>query len=506
MIDIKKSINLISGGDFMSEELVLALDIGTTSAKAVIFKLNGTLVAEAEREITSFYPETDWVEQDPIEIERLSVQAISDVIEKSAVDASQILALGISCAMHSIICVDEQFNPLSRAMIWADGRSSQQAEKLKRTKGFDFYRRTGMPTHPMSPFTKLLWMKETEFKPFNQATYFMSVKEYVLQKWFGRRIVDYAMASATGLFNLETFDWDEEAIEQAGINREQLSEIVPPTEILTGINEQVASEMGISAQMPFVIGSADGQLANLGSGAISPGEVAISAGTSGAIRQMINGFQVSEHEETFCYAFTNDLSIIGGPTNNGGIALQWVKDLLEYKGTFDELTAEANQVAPGAEGVLFFPYINGERAPLWNQHAKGNFFGLSVTHKKEHLIRAVLEGITYNLYHIGQALEQQAGRPEKIYVNGGLARSPLWIQMLADVFGHEVYVSESHHSAAWGAAWTALVGIGKVGSFENIKDNIPIKEIIKPDQEKHKIYTNIFEKYEKIAKDLAKHF
>jgi gluconokinase len=264
--------------------------------------------------------------------------------------------------------------------------------------------------------------------------------------------------------------------------------------------------MGISSDMPFVIGSADGQLANLGSGAISHGEVAISAGTSGAIRQMITGFEVSEHQETFCYAFTRELSIIGGPTNNGGIALQWLKELIEYEGSFDELTAEAEQVAPGAEGLLFLPYINGERAPLWNQEAKGNFFGLSITHKKEHLVRAVLEGITYNLYHIGKALERQAGEPKKIFVNGGLARSPLWVQMLADVFGKEVYLSESHHSAAWGAAWTALVAIGKVNSFENIKQNIPIEAIIKPNQHNHEIYVKAFEKYEKIANDLAKYF
>lgn len=490
----------------MSRELVLALDIGTTSAKAVMFTLNGKLIAEAERKITSYYPQPNWVEQDPNEIEHSSIRAIKDVMEKSQVATEQILTVGISCAMHSLICIDRNFKPLSRAMIWADGRSSKQVEKLKQTKGRDFYRKTGMPTHPMSPFTKLLWMNETDFEPYREATYFMSVKEYLLQKWFGRRLIDYSMAAATGLFNLTTFDWDEDALNLVEVRREQLSKIVPPTEILTGINYDIAQEMGISDQIPFVIGAADGQLANLGSGAISPGEVAISAGTSGAIRQMIRGVQVSEQAETFCYPFTSELSIIGGPTNNGGIALQWVKDLFAYEGSFDELIAEAERVAPGAEGVLFFPYINGERAPLWNQQAQGNFFGLSVTHKKEHFIRAVLEGITYNLYHIGQALERQAGEPEKIYVNGGLARSQFWIQMLADMFGKAIYVSESHHSAAWGAAWTALVAIGKVKSFETIKENIPIQSIVYPNEDTHEIYVNIFAKYKKIAMDLAQHF
>ena len=490
----------------MVRELVIALDIGTTSAKAVIFELNGKLVAEAERMINSHYPHRGWVEQDPKEIERSSVGAIKDVMGKANIKQDELLTLGISCAMHSIICVDDNYEPLSQALIWADGRSNEQAKELKATTGNEVYAKTGLPNHPMSPLSKLLWMKETNFGPYNEAAYFISAKEYVIQKWFGQRLIDYSMASATGLFNMNTFDWDEEALALAGVDKKQLSEIVPPTKILTGIDKGIADEMGISGDMAFVIGSADGQLANLGSGAISPGEVAISAGTSGAIRQMINGFEVSKNQETFCYAFTKDLSIIGGPTNNGGIALQWLKELIEYEGSFDELIAEAEQVAPGAEGLLFLPYINGERAPVWNQEAKGNLFGLSITHKKEHLVRAVLEGITYNLYHIGMALERQAGEPKKIFVNGGLARSPLWVQMLADVFGKEVYLSESHHSAAWGAAWTALVAIGRVDSFEEIKQNIPIEAIIKPNQPNHEVYMESFEKYEQIAKDLAKYF
>src|SRR5699024_6250701 len=329
---------------------------------------------------------------------------------------------------------------------------------------------------------------------------------YVVQKWFGVRKIDYAMASATGMFNMKTFQWDEQALQLCDIRIEQLSEIVPPTTILTGLDEAIAAEMGLPASMPFVIGSADGQLANLGSGAIEPGEVAISAGTSGAIRQMTKGFHVSDAQEVFCYAFTDELSIIGGPTNNGGIALQWLKELIEYDGSFEALTAEAEKVEIGADGLLFHPYINGEREPIWLQEAKGNFFGLSITHKKEHLVRAVLEGITYNIYHINMALEQEAGETKKIYVNGGLARSPLWVQMLADVFGKSVYVSESHHSAAWGAAWTALYAIGKVESLEEIKQNIPIEAVIEPNMENHAKYNAQFTRYRQLALDLMKHF
>src|SRR5690625_5829371 len=144
--------------------------------------------------------------------------------------------------MHSLICVDQDFNPLSNVIIWADGRSSQQAKELKQGNGAEIYKRTGLPNHPMSPLSNLIWMKETDFAPYKEATYFISAKEYVIYKWFGRRLIDYAMASATGLFNMNTFDWDEEALAIAGIEAKQLSKIVPPTEILTGIDQTIAED------------------------------------------------------------------------------------------------------------------------------------------------------------------------------------------------------------------------------------------------------------------------
>lgn len=490
----------------MSSEFVMGLDIGTTSVKACVFTLKGKLVAEVEKMNTSFYPKQGWVEQDPVEIEHNSVLALREVLEKAAIGKSELITIGLSAAMHSLVCIDEVGTPISPALIWADGRSYEQAENIKKTRGDKVYFQTGTPIHPMTPFTKLAWMKETEYLPYKKAQYFMSIKEYLLHCWFGKRVIDYSMASATGLFNPATLKWESELLELAGIREEQLSEIVPPTKTLTGINQAKAEEMGINPQMPFVIGAADGPLANLGIGAILPGEVAVSVGTSGAIRQLIKGVRISENQETFCYSFTEDTAIIGGPTNNGGVILQWFKDLLQDDRSFPEFLSDAEKVSPGADGILFLPYLNGERAPIWNQRAKGNFYGVSITHKKEHFIRAVLEGITFNLYQIGKALEKLAGEPQKIYVNGGLARSPLWLQMMADIFEAEIYVSESHHSAAWGAAWTALVAIHKVESFEDIKKNIPMGKATIPNKDTSEIYKGIYQSYINLGNDMKKYF
>jgi gluconokinase len=490
----------------MSREFVLGLDIGTTSVKACVFDINGKLISDVEKMNNFHYPEQGWSEQSPVEIERSAVLAIKEAIEKAAISKDELITLGFSAAMHSLLCVNEEGSPISPALIWADGRSVAQAEAIKGSIGKSIFSKTGTPIHPMTPFSKLLWMKENNYQPYKEAAYFMSIKEYLLYCWFGQRVIDFSMASATGLFNPAYLDWEPELLEMTEISREQLSEIVAPTNVLTGLNREIAAEMGINPEMPFVMGAADGQLANLGIGAILPGEVAVSVGTSGAIRQINKGVKIDENQETFCYSFTADSTIVGGPTNNGGIVLQWLKDLLNDQRDFTDFLGDAEKVAPGAEGILFLPYLNGERAPIWNQRAKGNFYGVSITHKKEHFIRAVLEGITFNLYQIGKALERLAGEPEKIYVNGGLARSPLWLQMMADIFEAEIYVSESHHSAAWGAAWTALVGIGRVDSFEDIKKNIPMGEAVLPNKENSKVYKALYENYSRLAKDMVKYY
>ncbi len=486
------------------QEVVIGLDIGTTSVKAIAFDLEGKVLAESEQFIETIYPEIAYVEQNPDQIEKSTKNVLAEIF--SLTKKNRVLTIGISCAMHSLICVDEKGMALSNMLIWSDGRSSELVQRMDPATKKRVYTKTGTPIHPMSPLLKLMWMKETDYSPYKQASYFMSMKEYILFKWFGKRITDYSMASATGLMNIQSLDWDEEALKIAGVERDQLSEIVPPTEIISSIKESIAQELDWPIDVKLVIGAADGQLANLGNGAIKPGEVAISVGTSGAIRQLISGQHVNDNQETFSYAFTENTSIIGGPTNNGGIALQWLKDMLEYKGTHEEFLKDADNIGIGADGLLFIPYINGERAPVWNQNARGNFFGLSVTHKRPHLVRAVLEGIVFNLYQISQSLEEIAGSPTSISVNGGLSKSPLWVQILADVFGKEIQLADTHHGAAWGAGWTALVAIGKVDSFEAIKQNIPINQVVQPNKSNHQQYQKVFIRYQLLAKDIQKYF
>ncbi|WP_404406131.1 gluconokinase [Jeotgalibacillus malaysiensis] len=495
--NVKNDFN--KGRDDM-KEFVIGLDLGTTSVKAVMFTKDGKVKAEAEQLIKTFYTTDGHAEQDPDVIVSSAVFALKSVLDETGASAENILGIGFSSAMHSLICTDGDGHALSKAMIWADGRSRKQAKELMSSKGPDFYKLTGTPIHPMSPLTKLIWMKETGYAPYLESGYIMSIKEYIIYQWFNERVTDYAMAAATGMMNGQTLTWDEEILNTAGLKEEQLGETVSADYQLTELNPIIANYLKLPQDIPFVVGSADGQLANLGSSGLEENCLTISAGTSGAVRKWTNRFNVSNGQEVFCYAFTPEHYITGGPTNNGGVAIDWLKKTLNYHGTYEELIMEAEAVSPGADGLLFLPYINGERAPLWDQDARGSLIGLSISHGIPQYARAVLEGITFNLYQIYLSLGTAGEEAEVIYVNGGLSRSTLWVQILSDIFNKPVQRTESHHSAAWGAAWLVLTSLGEKSSLQQIKENIPLGERVEPDEEQHKEYVKIYERYSKFVK------
>jgi gluconokinase len=499
-----------------AKNYVLGLDIGTTSAKAVLFQKNGLVISENENAYPVHHPNPSWVEQDPLEIERAAVSAISGAVQKSNITNTEILCVSISSAMHSLICMNDNHEPISPSITWADGRSVDQASRVRETFGTSLYLKTGTPIHPMSPLSKLIWMRETNYEPYVQTAKFISIKEFLIQKWFDQYIVDYAIASASGLFNIHTFEWEEEALSTAGISSDQLSEPVPSTTICQGLSKELAEQFHLPQDIPFVIGSSDGPLANLGIGAIDPGDVAITIGTSGAIRQMSSRPQTDELQEIFCYGVTKDLWIMGGPTNNGGIVFQWLKDTLgemevqrsleTNSSAYDLLTDLAKSAKPGADGLLFLPFLNGERAPYWDANARGSFIGLTLSHKKEHMIRAGLEGVIYSLYSIGETLERLAGQSATIFASGGFARSSLWLHILTDIFGQEVRVPVSHQSSAWGAAWFGMYALGEVPSLSAIKESIPMNSTYIPNDSNHKVYQELYQTYRELYYALKPHF
>ncbi len=369
-----------------NSEHILGIDIGTTSTKVVLFTASGQVVGQHSIEYPLLSPQPEIQEQDPEEIYRAVVGSVQGVIKRYPEAAKSVIGMSFSAAMHSLIAVDSQGQPLTNSITWADRRSAAWVDKIKQQcDAHDLYVRTGTPIHPMSPLVKLLWLRYEQPELFAQAAKFISIKEYVTFRWFGQYVVDYSIANATGLFNMKALDWDAEALDLAGITSERLSEIVPTTHVLSRMEPKAAALMGIPAEMPVVIGSSDGVLANLGVGAIASDTVAVTVGTSGAVRSMLDRPQTDEQERLFCYALTEDKWVIGGAINNGGIVLRWVRDNLAdaevatasllQRDAYDILTEIAATVPAGSNGLIFHPYLAGERSPLWDANARGSFWG-----------------------------------------------------------------------------------------------------------------------------------
>lgn len=475
---------------------MLGVDIGTTTTKAVLFSEHGKVIHQDSIGYPLYTPDISTAEQNPDEIFQAVLQVITNIMKHHS--DKPLLFVSFSSAMHSIIAVDENDNPLTPVITWADNRSEAWALKIKdEWNGIEIYKRTGTPIHPMSPLSKITWLVNDHPEIARKTKKYIGIKEYIFKKFFNQYVVDHSLASAMGMMNLHTLDWDEEALKIAGITRAQLSTLVPTTTLFKNCHVDLAKQMGIDPQTPFVIGASDGVLSNLGVNAIRKGEIAVTIGTSGAIRTIIDKPKTDVKGRIFCYALTENHWVIGGPVNNGGMVLRWIRDEFASSevetakrlgvDSYEVLTKIAERVRPGADGLLFHPYLSGERAPLWNPNARGSFFGLTLSHKKEHMIRAALEGVIYNLYTVYLALLEYMESPvTRIQATGGFSRSVIWRQMMADIFESEVTVPESYESSCLGACILGLYALGKINSFEIAADMVgdtythtPIEEAAK---------------------------
>ncbi|MEK3988819.1 MULTISPECIES: gluconokinase [Robertmurraya] len=499
---------------------MLGVDIGTTSTKAVLFTEKGEVIQTENFGYPLYTPNISTAEQDPEEIFQAVLKAISNITKKNP--QKNISFVSFSSAMHSVIAIDSNDQPLTACITWADNRSEAWTHKIKtELNGHEVYKRTGTPLHPMSPLSKMAWITNDRAEIATKAKKYIGIKEYVFKKLFDQYVVDYSLASAMGMMNLQTLDWDEEALSIAGVTRDQLSQLVPTTQVFSDIHPDFAKQMGLDTKTPFVIGASDGVLSNLGVNAIRKGEIAVTIGTSGAIRTIIEKPQTDEKGRIFCYALTENHWVIGGPVNNGGMILRWIRD--EFASSeietakrlgidpYEVLTKIAERVRPGADGLLFHPYLAGERAPLWNPDVRGSFFGLTLSHKKEHMIRAALEGVIYNLYTVFLALmECMEGPVTRIQATGGFARSNVWRQMMSDIFESELVVPESYESSCLGACILGLLATGKIESFEIASEMIgstykhtPNEEAVKEYRQLLPIFINLSRVLENEYKQIA---
>lgn len=463
----------------------IGVDIGTTQTKAVAFDGTGKVCAVAYRGYDLFEAENGMAEQEIDEIFEAVVFVIGAVVRQ--LPNWEVELVSFSCAMHSLIMFDEAGQPLTRMITWADTRAADFAERLRGTKtGRQLYRNTGMPLHAMTPFNKIGWLKEEQPTLFQQAAYFMGIKEYLFYRLFGRWVSEYSMASGTGYFNIHNFTWDELALSVLGIKETQLPELVAPNQQILGLNAKWAGRLGLEQTVPFIAGGADGALSNLGLGCLGDGEATLTVGTSGAIRYVVPKPCLHPDEATFCYVLDEEHWVIGGATSNGSVIFDWACEqflrseqltALEHgDDPFAAVLAEVVQVAAGSEGLLFHPYLLGERAPLWNADAAGAFVGLKAHHNQAMMMRAVLEGICLNLRRILTDVEVIGGEVKELRATGGFMKSLENRQLLTDVLDSSISFTTISEASAFGAVMLGWQSLGKVTRLEEIKQFLVVDE------------------------------
>ncbi len=482
---------------------IIGIDIGTTSVKAIAYLADGRMIASSQAIYPHYYPKPDYVEQDPLEMRT----AIWNVIRSTAAKTSQagyhIAGISFSAVMHGLFVVNHSGTPLTAMMTWADTRSRLQTERIRQDTGRTLYFRTGTPLHPMLPLAKILWLHENYSDLFHQSNRFVSIKEWLLWLLTGQWVIDYSTAAATGMFNLHTLFWDDEALRLAQITSDQLSEPVPITTQFTIVDSVLRDTLHLPAAVSVIIGSSDGVLANIGSGVITRDQIAVTVGTSGAMRTTVQEPWLDPLGRTFCYILDNTHWVIGGATNSGGITLEWLQKewtpINQGRVTSEDILALAGSSSPKANGLLFFPFLSGERAPFWNDQASGVLFGLRLNHQKSDIARAAIEGIVYTLYSIYQIISTTT-TPNTIMASGGFARSPMWRQLVADVFGITLKTVQNDESSCFGAAFLGFYALGVFSSWDDINDCNQIAHIHEPEHihtlqyhEQHLNFTEIYQ-------------
>lgn len=484
------------------QSYILGVDIGTGSVKAVAVSVNGEAIDSSQIHYPMLPTEIGFAEQDV----KLIWQGFLNCIQEIIAHLGQPQAISLSSAMHSLILVDAKGKPLTNMINWADTRSSVIADKLRASPaGKNLYEQNGTPVYSMSPLTKIIWFKENRKDLFDQTAKFISIKELIWFRLFGRFQIDHSIASATGLFDILKFCWSERALKLAGISADQLSEPVSTSYLRDDLNPNITKLLGIKEALPWIIGANDGCLANLGSGANQRNTAALTIGTSGAVRMASNKPLYNFGAMTFNYILSEQIYICGGAINNGGLILNWLlekfmlKEALAAAG-YRQLFAAIETLPAGNDGLLFLPYLTGERTPLWDSNSCGTFFGIKTTHTQANFLKAGLDGVCFAICHVLDALNQSAEKIAEIRVSGGFTASPVWMQLMADITGKKLTVVQAEDASAIGAAFLAIK-TGKFADFK-LKDDAQTNQIIQPNLEKHQVYRSYYRLFVKLYEDL----
>lgn len=449
----------------------ICVDIGTTTIKGIVYDEKGFVVSESYRNSNIVKPESGFMEQEPDAIKWNLSSVLKELVSKIHVEREEVGFISLSAYMHSLVAVDEDNNTLTNVMLWNDRRSQEFVERAKEDgRGIEIYRETGTPVHPMSPLYKIIYLREKEREIFEKSKRFVGIKEIILHWMTGDWVVDQSIASATGMYNIHSRKWDEKALEYAGITEENLPKVFSTTHVMDELTDEFKNGIGLEKDIPIVLGASDGCLANLGSHGLNKGTAVSTVGTSGALRVVTDHPLIDENGAIFSYILSDELYVSGGAINNGGIFYEWVRKNLNLDKHLDEIFEGLNPEDYG-NGIVFLPFISGERAPYWDADLKGSALGLSHGHGSKDILIAAIRGVSFCLRDVFEVLLKATDtKVNEFYVNGGFTKSDIWVQTFCNIVDRPVFVTEQGDGPLFGAFLLGILAIGKIKSLDEAKD------------------------------------
>lgn len=482
-------------------DYIIGMDIGTTASKGALYQENGKKIAESTIPYPLIQEKVDQAEEDP--------QVIFDAVQKIIFDLSKkasgkVKAISWSSQMHSLIGLGKNNQLLTNSITWADNRSREVVTAAKKSGlANSIYQRTGMPPHPMAPVYKLLWIKEKKPELFAQMQKWIGIKEYIIWRLTGKMMTDTTMAAGTGLLNLNNLSWDEDLLSQITLEKEKLPILDKPETVVGGIIPNYIQKLGLNDQTQIILGASDGYLSTIGVGVLNDKSFALNVGTSGAVRVIAPKAIVDSENRFFCYPVDKKHYLLGGPVNNGGIVFEWArKTIFGPDQTAEDFINVAESVPAGSNGLIFHPYLGGERAPIWNAQARGSFIGLTRNHTKPQMARSVLEGIVFNLLSAARGLREKIGEPEALRVTGGFVKSDFVRQLIADIFNLPVIIIKNDQSGTLAAMFLAQVGMKREANLEKIAKKIDESKVYFPNPKNVAVYQDIIPIYREVEHDL----
>ena len=445
---------------------VIGIDVGSQSVKAGLFDDAGTSVAEASAPCEMRHPCSGWAEQDPADWERGIARAVRELRERARVGASDVEVLALACQVDGLVAVDERLRAVRPAIIWLDRRATEQSDRLSDAVGEDeLIIRTGLNPDASHTAPKAMWLRDEEPEQYGAARWLAPVGGHLAGWLTGEVVEDPANASSTLLYDLRSGDWDGELAELAGLDAAKLPPILPAAEVIGPLRAEAAEALGLSVNCRVAVGTGDEHGAALGAGAVGPGVMVDVTGTAEPVAVPSNELVLDEERlvETHAHAAAGMLLIENPGFVSGGSTSWWASAQGIPQ---SEVFVQAALAPPGSEGALFLPTLSGAWAPRWNGRMRGSFAGLGLHHDRTHLARAVLEGCAFALRDIVDRFDAMGLGGEELRVVGGGARSPLWLQIKADVTGHPVRAVRGDHATSAGAAMLAGVAAGWFADLE----------------------------------------